>query len=105
MLKRPGVNFLIDITPEERDELFVAITEWQTAMAKVWQPDWWNYVQLGNATPQLHFHLIPRYREPREFAGVTFEDKLFGRNYSPPPQREVDEELNKKIATAIREQI
>jgi len=105
VLKREPVNFLLDTTQEEREELFVALKEWQDAMAALWQPDWWNYVQLGNTTPQLHFHLVPRYKEPREFAGEKFVDERWGHNYAPSPKREVSESLKQKIAEVIKEKL
>lgn len=105
VLKREPITFLMDTTPEEKGELFDAIQEWQKALTELWQPDWWNYAQLGNTTPQLHFHLVPRYKESREFAGEKFVDERWGHNYAPSPKREVDESLNQKIAEAIKAQL
>jgi hypothetical protein len=29
----------------------------------------------------LHGHFLSRYASPKEFMGITFEDKLWGHNY------------------------
>ena len=42
-----------------------------------------DYASLGNTFRHLHVHLVPRYREPREFLGLTFVDARWGRNYDP----------------------
>jgi diadenosine tetraphosphate (Ap4A) HIT family hydrolase len=33
-----------------------------------------NYLMLMMVDPHVHFHVIPRYEEPREFAGTRFVD-------------------------------
>jgi diadenosine tetraphosphate (Ap4A) HIT family hydrolase len=33
-----------------------------------------NYLMLMMVDPDVHFHVIPRYAQPREFAGVQFPD-------------------------------
>ena len=34
-----------------------------------------NYLMLMMVDPYVHFHVLPRYREPQEFRAVTFADK------------------------------
>ncbi len=33
-----------------------------------------NYLMLMMVDPHVHFHVLPRYAEPRAFGGVSFED-------------------------------
>ena len=96
---------LTDLTPEELLEFQAIVKAYQSTLTQLWEPDWWNYAQLGNETPHLHFHLIPRYKTPRTFAGEAFVDEHFGKNYVPAPERLMNEEFNKKIVQAIREKI
>lgn len=42
-----------------------------------------NYAALSNTSPKIHVHLVPRYQEAREFAGVVFKDTRWGKNYAP----------------------
>ena len=78
-------------------ELFDILTVYQKALDAIWKPEGWNYAQLGNVIPHLHFHFIPRYRGKRVFEDVTFIDKRWGKNYAPAPQRRENKELNNKI--------
>jgi diadenosine tetraphosphate (Ap4A) HIT family hydrolase len=34
-----------------------------------------NYLMLMMVDPHVHFHVLPRYREPQEFHGLTVLDK------------------------------
>ena len=93
---------LSDLNQEEYLELFEIIKIYQHALEKLWQPDWWNYAQLGNAVPHLHFHFIPRYKKKRVFENADFLDERWGKNYSSAPERLRDDSLNKKIRLAIQ---
>jgi len=78
---------------------------YQKALTALWRPDWWNYAQLGNEVPLLHFHFIPRYKEKRIVEGVEFVDERWGKNYAPPPEMPEDKGLNEKIRLAIEKEI
>jgi diadenosine tetraphosphate (Ap4A) HIT family hydrolase len=41
-----------------------------------------NYLMLMMVDPNVHFHVIPRYSEPREWGGVRFADA----GWPGPPQ-------------------
>lgn len=90
-----------DLAREEYLELLEIIKAYQTTLTKLWQPDRWNYVQLGNVVPHLHFHFIPRYKDERIFEGTKFIDEQWGKNYTPTKERPKDEILNEKIRLAI----
>lgn len=79
--KRENALDLADATEEEQKELFVVLRDLREAAKKAFQPDWFNYSFLGNATRHLHMHFIPRYAKPRTFMGTEFEDKLYGHNF------------------------
>lgn len=57
-----------------------------------------------NLQPHLHWHFIPRYRHPVEFAGNTFEDPHFG-YMRPRPPKNISNEVKEKIKYKIREGI
>lgn len=81
--KRPGLVDLMDITREERDELFDIGKEAKAQLSNIFNPDLFNWASLGNESRQCHVHLIPRYEKPRMFRGVTFTDENYGKNYAP----------------------
>jgi diadenosine tetraphosphate (Ap4A) HIT family hydrolase len=72
------VQFFEELTSDELSELKTIITKIKASINKSFKPDWFNVMQLGNADKHLHFHLVPRYKKPREFAGKKFTDKNYG---------------------------
>lgn len=99
--KREDALDLVDATPEEQQELFLVLRDLREAAKKVFQPDWFNYLFLGNETRHLHGHSIPRYAAPRTFIGIMFEDKLYGHNYQADHSFVTPE----KVLNAIRDRL
>lgn len=66
-----------DLTDEEVKEKFVIYCAWREAIEKAFGPDKINQAQLGNEEflhkGHLHWHFIPRYRRPVQFADVAFQ--------------------------------
>lgn len=86
----------------ERDELFeVVIPKWDEAISKLFNHDWHNIASLGNKSPHLHWHLIPRYNNPKEFYGIKFIDPDPRGNYAPYPKKEISEEILQEIKSII----
>ncbi|MBS0622572.1 MAG: hypothetical protein JSR80_06405 [Verrucomicrobia bacterium] len=77
---RPSVFQIWELTAEEFAELGIILRELELGMANdpAFKPDRFNTFQLCNVNPQLHFHVVPRYSQPREFAGQMWEDQGFG---------------------------
>lgn len=68
----------------EREELFeVVLPKVQYALHELWLPDRFNYAEFENEWEHLHLHVIPRYKTPRMFDGITFADARWGKNYAP----------------------
>jgi len=102
--RRVDAKKITDMNPLEREELFeVIIPSWDEAINKLFQHDWVNIAILGNETPHLHAHQIPRYNSPRNFEGIEFVDPNPGGNYAPYLKRKLDETLLLKIKTKICE--
>ncbi|MDO8515990.1 MAG: HIT family protein [bacterium] len=94
---------LADATPEEQQELFLILSELRPALQKAFAPDWLNYAFLGNEVRHLHGHILPRYAQPKNFAGVTFKDELYGHNYKTDRTFSIPEEALEKIRLKIKE--
>jgi diadenosine tetraphosphate (Ap4A) HIT family hydrolase len=75
------------ITDEEAAELRMVIKEYEAALTKLWKPDFMNYAWLANNYHEHgghgHMHLIPRYKDDREFNGRIYRDTRWGKNYTP----------------------
>ncbi len=68
----------MEMTDEEALEKHVIYKLWHEAIAKAFAPDKINQSQLGNEEylhkGHLHWHLVPRYRRPVQFAGSDFQN-------------------------------
>jgi diadenosine tetraphosphate (Ap4A) HIT family hydrolase len=101
-----GVDDFLSIEGEVRDEFFLIGEEVKAALKILFQPDKMNYAALSNTSPVIHVHIIPRYKDSREFAGVTFKDARWGSNYAPYDKSYVtDESVLFQIRDAIRDEL
>jgi diadenosine tetraphosphate (Ap4A) HIT family hydrolase len=67
---------------KELEQLKIVMGEIESALrfsSGKFLPHHFNYLQMGNELPLLHFHGIPRYGEPR---ALTHE--VLGRDPRPP---------------------
>lgn len=100
--RRHGVERISELSEEEIQELTIVMSELEQALERhpSFQPDRFNYLQLGNGLHQLHFHVIPRYETSREFAGIVWEDPEFGH---PPIFSDYKPEMD--VILAIKQEL
>ncbi len=72
-----------DTTEEEQKEFNNIAKNLRNVLKNTFGAEMINYSSLGNEVRHVHWHLIPRYSKPVVFEGITFEDKRWGKNYSP----------------------
>jgi diadenosine tetraphosphate (Ap4A) HIT family hydrolase len=60
-----------------------------------------NYLMLMMVDRNVHFHIIPRYSEPREWDGIVFPDD----GWPGPPQLRLVVELPSLQMIALRDEI
>jgi diadenosine tetraphosphate (Ap4A) HIT family hydrolase len=56
-----------DLSREEREALMDVVFATEAAVRETMQPDKMNLASLGNMTPHVHWHVIPRFRDDRHF--------------------------------------
>lgn len=81
--RRNGLEELIDLTEEDRNQLTKEVNMVSIIMKSELRPDKINVASLGNQVPQLHIHVIARYKNDRAWPGATF---------GHPPINEFDEQ-------------
>ena len=59
-----------------------------------------NYLMLMMVDPDVHFHVIPRYSQPREWSGTTVPDE----GWPGPPQLKSAIELGPDQIGSLRDQ-
>lgn len=105
LLKDKGVEDFLAVEGETRAEFFLIGSDIKKALKTLFKPDKMNYAALSNVSPEIHVHFVPRYKEPREFAGMTFVDERWGKNYAPYDKSFVLEEaILFMIRDALKEQ-
>lgn len=63
-----------ELTTDEAGELAFATKEIERRISVAFQPDKFNYLMLMMVDAHVHFHVIPRYAKPRNFAGTDWVD-------------------------------
>jgi len=76
-------NDFFEMDENLRNEFFELGKKVKRALDNLFQIDLLNIAALGNISVHLHIHIIPRYKTMREFDGVVFTDKNWGKNYAP----------------------
>ncbi|MFZ5555647.1 MAG: HIT family protein [Pseudomonadota bacterium] len=61
------VREMTDLAPGQRAALMAAVFAAEQAVREVLAPDKINLASLGNQTPHLHWHVIPRWTSDRHF--------------------------------------
>lgn len=61
------VKEMTDLTPADRARTMKVVFAVETAVREVIQPDKINLASLGNKTPHMHWHVIPRFESDKHF--------------------------------------
>jgi diadenosine tetraphosphate (Ap4A) HIT family hydrolase len=70
------VQEMSDLAPTDRDRLMRAVFATEQALVEVLKPDKINLASLGNVTPHLHWHVIPRFVDDPHFPNAVWGRKL-----------------------------
>lgn len=70
--RRQGVSEIHELTPEDRAALIEEMTLASKVVDRLYGPDKINIGALGNLVPQLHIHVIGRFRTDRAWPGPVW---------------------------------
>jgi diadenosine tetraphosphate (Ap4A) HIT family hydrolase len=87
---------MTDLAASERDALMDIVWAVEAAVREAMGADKMNVASLGNMTPHVHWHVIPRFRDDRHFPGAVWATPQ--RDSAVPPERA---ERAAGIATAL----
>ena len=94
------VKEMTDLVPEHRARMMKVVFSVETAMREVIAPDKINLASLGNKTPHLHWHVIPRFADDKHFPNSHWGEAL--RN---APQKPLNAALKNALADKIKTHI
>ena len=86
---------------EAHVEMGAVVSEIEHALKAAFAYDKINYLMLMMVDPNVHFHVIPRYSEPRSACGLTIPDP----GWPAMPQLGQAQELTSVQRDALRAQI
>ena len=66
ILNRHAVE-MSDLAPDEREALMRVVFAVEAAVRETLGADKMNLASLGNMTPHVHWHVVPRFRDDRHF--------------------------------------
>lgn len=66
------VREMTDLPADERGRLMAVVFAVEDHVRQSLEPDKMNLASLGNVTPHLHWHVIPRWRDDRHFPGPVW---------------------------------
>ena len=68
------VREMTDLDHETRQRLMRVVFAAERALRQVLQPEKINLASLGNMTPHLHWHVIPRFAADKHFPGSVWSE-------------------------------
>ena len=100
MSKQLEKTSLGDVTPQAWQEYGTVCREVESWLKEAFGAEKFNYLALMMVDPEVHFHVIPRYSSPVEFAGITFRDPDW-----PGATKRVALDLDEKILKKIQDTV
>ncbi|MET3434878.1 diadenosine tetraphosphate (Ap4A) HIT family hydrolase [Herbaspirillum seropedicae] len=68
------VKEMTDLAPAQRTLMANAVWAVEAALREVMQPEKVNLATLGNMTPHVHWHVIPRFTDDRHFPSPVWAE-------------------------------
>ncbi|MCI1015797.1 HIT family protein [Herbaspirillum sp. C7C2] len=68
------VKEMTDLAPAQRTRMANAVWAVEAAQREVMQPEKVNLATLGNMTPHVHWHVIPRFLDDRHFPSPVWAE-------------------------------
>ena len=94
------VREMSDLANREREQLMSVVFAVEQAVRETLQPEKINLASLGNMTPHLHWHVIPRYRQDR-----TFPDPIWSASRRETMAAALDTATALKLKAAIQHKL
>lgn len=84
-----------DLSTAERQLLMREMELCEGAMARLFAPDQTNVAAIGNVTPQLHVHIICRFRGDPAWPGTVWGQA--GKPYEPAAKTDIINRISQEI--------
>lgn len=99
--ERPDVREIIELAAADRVTLMDEITAVSQALTAMLRPDKLNVAAIGNLVPQLHIHVVARFRSDPAWPAPVW-GRTPPRPYSPAAAAEMSTQLCERLQPALR---
>jgi diadenosine tetraphosphate (Ap4A) HIT family hydrolase len=70
------VKEMSDLPPPQRPRMMKTVFAVEMALREIFNPDKINLASLGNKTPHVHWHVIPRFENDKHFPNSHWGEAL-----------------------------
>jgi diadenosine tetraphosphate (Ap4A) HIT family hydrolase len=70
------IKEMTDLAPLQRARMMRTVFAVETALREIFNPDKINLASLGNKTPHIHWHVIPRFENDKNFPNSHWGDAV-----------------------------
>lgn len=95
------VKELTDLAPVDCEYSLKVVLAVERALRSLLSPDKINVASLGNMTPHLHWHVIPRFVDDRHFPNPVWAAPARAESNHTEVRRVSDEALTKHLAGSL----
>jgi diadenosine tetraphosphate (Ap4A) HIT family hydrolase len=92
---------MTDLPPLERARMMKMVFAVEQAIREIFNPDKINLASLGNKTPHLHWHVIPRFEDDKHFPNSHWGEVMREGDFAPLDEENIND-LTQKISTHIQ---
>jgi len=89
-----------DITPEESTDLQVMTKHIETKLTSIFGAEKFNYMMLMMVDDHVHFHVLPRYSQMKQFGGMEWVDSGWPK---PPAMQDYADRATLPVLIEIRD--
>lgn len=91
-----------EATEAEFTDLRVMVRHIERTLQAAFSPQKMNYIMLMMVDRHLHFHVLPRYSETKQFGGLEWVDSGWPK---PPALGDYEDRANNPVLAEIREKL
>ena len=94
------IKEMTDLAPLQRARMMKTVFAVETALREIFNPDKINLASLGNKTPHIHWHVIPRFENDKHFPNSHWGDAVRDGNAVALDEITI-KKLSKKVSSLV----
>jgi len=95
------IKEMTDLAPLQRARMMKTVFVVETALREIFNPDKINLASLGNKTPHIHWHVIPRFENDKHFPNSHWGDAVRDGNTNALDEIAI-KKLTEKVSSLIK---